>query len=130
MWPRNELSCNANVSRHGRASIGFSGLFHNQPLAKEYAYVEQRYQTASGVVMSVFKPTAPAIMPSPKNVFEGAMATSTDIVACVPAFIEVRYFILLILIPCIYQFLQSWSRNPEYVAHMKTMKGFVRSSNH
>ena len=47
------------------------------------------------MVLSVFKPTFPAIIPTPKNVFEGAVATYTDVLAGVPAFVEVEHSHLL-----------------------------------
>jgi hypothetical protein len=47
------------------------------------------------VVLSVFKPTFPAIIPTSKNVFEGAVATYTDVLAGVPAFVEVEHSHLL-----------------------------------
>jgi hypothetical protein len=63
--------------------------FFTTDLHRPYPEYISYCQAACGVVMSVFKPTFPAIIPTSKNVFDGAVATHTDILAGVPAFIEV-----------------------------------------
>jgi len=89
MRPCNRLSLDANVPWNGCVAIGYSGVFFTTDLQRPYPEYISYCQAACGVVMSVFKPTFPAIIPTSKNVFDGAVATHTDILAGVPAFIEV-----------------------------------------
>lgn len=49
--------------------------------------------------MSVFKPTSPAVLPNPVNVWDGTVATKTDLVCCVPSFIEVNTYFAMLLVP-------------------------------
>jgi hypothetical protein len=44
--------------------------------------------------MSVFKPKSPATIPNPVNVWDGTVSSETEVVCCVPAFIEVGDFYL------------------------------------
>lgn len=58
------------------------------------AYYEQLIsdipQPSAGVVMAVFKPAFPAVLPNPQNVLEGMIATNCSIGAAAPTFLEVR----------------------------------------
>jgi len=47
------------------------------------------FQPSSGVVMAVFKPAFPAVLPNPQNVLEGMVVTMCSIGAAAPTFIEV-----------------------------------------
>ena len=85
----NRVSLDATVPWNGCVATGHSGLSLVTDLQRPYPEYISYCQAACGVVLSVFKPTFPAIIPTPKNVFEGAVATHTDILAGVPAFIEV-----------------------------------------
>lgn len=58
-----------------------------------------KFQPSTGLVMAVFKPASPAVLPNPQNVLEGMIATKCSIGAVVPAFIEVTW-----LIPCLFAF--------------------------
>jgi hypothetical protein len=89
MRPHIWLSLNANVPWYGCLPIGISGAF----AAPDYivnSEETQNRQTACGVVMAAFKPCSPATVPTPQNVFDSSMATHTDIIASVPAFVEVQ----------------------------------------
>lgn len=43
----------------------------------------------SGLVLCVFQPRSPAIIPEPDSVIQAARATKSDIIFCVPSFVEV-----------------------------------------
>ncbi|KAF9012818.1 acetyl-CoA synthetase-like protein [Hymenopellis radicata] len=59
----------------------------------------------AGLVLGVFEPRSPAIFPTPENLFEAAKLTETDVVFCVPSFIE------------------AWSRRKECVDWLSTRVG-------
>lgn len=48
-------------------------------------------QAASGLVLTTFKPQSPAMTPMPDAVFHAAINSDTDVIFCVPTFIEVRH---------------------------------------
>ncbi|KAJ7193924.1 hypothetical protein GGX14DRAFT_378403 [Mycena pura] len=62
---------------------------------------------ACGLVLSAFEPKSPPTIPTPENFFDGARTTSSDIILCVPSFIE------------------AWSRKPEYVQWLATRSGVL-----
>lgn len=43
-----------------------------------------------GLVLSVFKPQIPPQVPTPESVMQGAIDTASDLIFCVPSFVEVR----------------------------------------
>jgi hypothetical protein len=47
-------------------------------------------QVSVGVVMAVFKPACPAVLPNPQNVLEGMVVTQCSIGAAAPSFLEAR----------------------------------------
>ncbi|EJF55750.1 acetyl-CoA synthetase-like protein [Dichomitus squalens LYAD-421 SS1] len=61
----------------------------------------------NGMPLGVFLPKSPPTFPTPENVFEGIVKTSSDYVMSAPAMIEF------------------WAREPAKVQHMKTMKGLM-----
>lgn len=48
------------------------------------------FKAASGLVITAFKPKSPATAPLPDAVIQSAAASRSDIVFCVPSFVEVR----------------------------------------
>ena len=50
---------------------------------------QQFFQPSAGVVMAVFKPAFPAVLPNPQNVLEGMIITNCSIGAAAPTFLEV-----------------------------------------
>ena len=81
------MSCHAMPVFHGMGvlqialvvSTTSSGCFHSNS-----------FQPSAGVVMAVFKPAFPAVLPNPQNVLEGMMITNCSIGAAAPTFLEVR----------------------------------------
>lgn len=47
-------------------------------------------QATTGLVLSMFKPQSPPIVPDPINVIEEAMRLKSDFIYCAPTFIEVN----------------------------------------
>ena len=62
----------------------------------------------TGMVIAVFKPASPPIVPTPDAVWDGIKATEADYSFSVPSFIE------------------QWARDPEKIVSMKKMRGLVR----
>ncbi|THG97884.1 hypothetical protein EW026_g4198 [Hermanssonia centrifuga] len=60
-----------------------------------------------GSVMATFEPSTPPTFPTAENVFHGAKDTHSDMVCCVPAFVE------------------QWATEPAKVEHLKTLKGVI-----
>lgn len=48
--------------------------------------------------MTAFKPKSPAMIPTPDSVFKDAIATKSDIIYCVPSFVEVCDIVMIIWI--------------------------------
>lgn len=46
-------------------------------------------QATCGAILATFRPQSPAIIPSPNTVFDGIVATKSDVAFGVPSFIEV-----------------------------------------
>ncbi|KAI5116179.1 hypothetical protein M0805_002877 [Coniferiporia weirii] len=65
------------------------------------------YSIASGFIVAVFKPQSPAMIPNVKNVIEGTIAMKSDYIFVTPTFLE------------------SWSRDSNYVRALAKMKGVV-----
>ncbi|KAL5492825.1 hypothetical protein ACEPAI_4273 [Sanghuangporus weigelae] len=61
----------------------------------------------AGLILAVFKPQTPAIVPNPVNVFEGSLATKAEYLLSPPTFFE------------------HWSQTPKCVDEMSKMKGIV-----
>ncbi|EIN14664.1 acetyl-CoA synthetase-like protein [Punctularia strigosozonata HHB-11173 SS5] len=80
---------------------------HSMPLSHGMGMLQIAIAASCGVRMSVFKPASPATIPNPINVWEGTVASNTEVVCCVPAFIE------------------AWARDPQKVEYMKKMKGVM-----
>ncbi|KAI0758786.1 acetyl-CoA synthetase-like protein [Fomes fomentarius] len=60
-----------------------------------------------GVVWSMFKPSTPPVLPTPEVFLDSVVATRTEIVYCVPSFIE------------------AWARNPDNMPRIKTLSAMI-----
>ncbi|THH09230.1 hypothetical protein EW145_g2182 [Phellinidium pouzarii] len=65
------------------------------------------YSLASGLVVSVFKPQSPAVVPNPVNVIENAIALNFDYAFVTPTFVE------------------TWSHDSNYVKALAKTKGVI-----
>ncbi|KAJ7464987.1 hypothetical protein B0H11DRAFT_2050421 [Mycena galericulata] len=80
---------------------------HSMPMYHGMGILQTFWAASAGLVLSAFEPKSPPTIPTPENLFDAAKATGSDIVFCVPAFIE------------------AWSRNPEYVQWLATRGGVL-----
>jgi len=84
-----------------------------------------KFQPSVGLVMAVFKPAFPAVLPNPQNVLEGMIATKCSIGAAVPTFLEVTWTILCFILVLIRGDIKAWSRNPAAINYLKTINAVV-----
>ena len=59
-----------------------------------HVFAHSPFQVYTGVTWSMFKPCTPPVLPTPEVFLDSVVATKTEIVYCVPAFIEVRLSLL------------------------------------
>jgi hypothetical protein len=62
-----------------------------------YSY-SNRFQPSVGLVMAVLRPAVPAVLPNPKNVFEGMVMTNCSLGVSVPTYLEVMWTVLRFLL--------------------------------
>ncbi|KAH9934343.1 uncharacterized protein B0H18DRAFT_870080 [Fomitopsis serialis] len=80
---------------------------HTMPMYHAMGVQQLCTTASSGMVVSSFEPQLLAPIPTPDALFVAAKATETDILFCVPSFVE------------------AWSRNPEYVRWLATRGGVL-----
>ncbi|KAJ6472708.1 hypothetical protein C8R47DRAFT_1295530, partial [Mycena vitilis] len=80
---------------------------HSMPMYHGMGILQMFWSASCGSVLSAFEPASPPTIPTPENLFHAAKATNTDVVFCVPSFIE------------------AWSREPEYVEWLATRGGVL-----
>ncbi|KAJ6583069.1 hypothetical protein DFH09DRAFT_978909 [Mycena vulgaris] len=80
---------------------------HSMPMYHGMGVLQTLWSAACGLVLSGFEPKAIPTIPTPENLFNAAKATNSDIIFCVPSFIE------------------AWSREPEYVKWLATRGGVL-----
>ena len=80
------------------------------PFGKSYS-VTNFSQPSTGLVLAMYKPSIPAVVPTPESYIAAAAATNVEVLACAPMFLE------------------AWSRVPENVEHLKKMRGIVNDFN-
>ncbi|PBK96038.1 acetyl-CoA synthetase-like protein [Armillaria gallica] len=62
---------------------------HVMPMYHGLGVTQLCWAASSGLVVGVFEPKTPAILPTPDKLFASAKATSSDLIFCVPSFVEV-----------------------------------------
>ncbi|KAK0491291.1 hypothetical protein IW261DRAFT_1547429 [Armillaria novae-zelandiae] len=80
---------------------------HVMPMYHGMGVLQLCWMASSGLVVSAFEPKSPALPPTPDNLFVSARAAQSDVIFCVPSFIE------------------AWSRCPEYVEWLATRSGVL-----
>ncbi|KAJ6553311.1 hypothetical protein B0H19DRAFT_1263705 [Mycena capillaripes] len=80
---------------------------HSMPMYHGMGILQTFWSAACGLVLSAFEPKSPPTIPTPENLFNAARATGSDIIFCVPSFIE------------------TWSRRPEYIQWLVTREGVL-----
>ncbi|KAJ3539483.1 hypothetical protein NM688_g6353 [Phlebia brevispora] len=80
---------------------------HAMPMFHGMGVLQISSAASSGMIVATFKPATPATFPTPVNVFAEAIATKSELICCVPSFVE------------------EWITDDVKLAHMKTMKGMI-----
>ncbi|KAJ7233038.1 hypothetical protein C8J57DRAFT_1090832 [Mycena rebaudengoi] len=80
---------------------------HSMPMYHGMGLLQTMWGPSCGLVYSAFEPRASPTVPSPENLFRSAKATLSDIILCVPSFLE------------------AWAREPEYVEWLATRTGVL-----
>ncbi|KAF8216298.1 hypothetical protein K438DRAFT_1796975 [Mycena galopus ATCC 62051] len=80
---------------------------HSMPMFHGMGLMQILWSASAGLVLSGFEPKAIPTSPTPTNLFQAAKATDSDIIFCVPAFVE------------------AWSREPEYTKWLATRTGVL-----
>ncbi|TFK38857.1 hypothetical protein BDQ12DRAFT_629926 [Crucibulum laeve] len=80
---------------------------HTMPMFHGMGVLQLGWTASSGLIVSAFEPKSPVVVPTPDLLFKAAVAVNSDIIFCVPAFIE------------------AWSRKPEYVKWLATRGGVL-----
>ncbi|KAH9000656.1 acetyl-CoA synthetase-like protein [Lactarius hatsudake] len=80
---------------------------HAMPVFHGMGVLQIALVVSVGVVMAVFKPAFPAVLPNPQNVLEGMIAAQCSIGAAAPTFLE------------------AWSRSPAAVDYLRTTKAVM-----
>jgi hypothetical protein len=88
------MSCHAMPVFHGMGLLQIA-LVVSETYSRYFR--SNGFQVSAGVVMAVFKPAFPAVLPNPQNVLEGMMTTNCSIGAAAPTFLEVRDHSFLLL---------------------------------
>ncbi len=81
-----------------------------------------------GMTWTMFKPSWPAVLPTPETFLDSLIATRSEIVYCVPAFIEVsaRFVPQACRVVTRNPFLQAWAQNPDNMEKIRTLRAMVR----
>ncbi|THH15905.1 hypothetical protein EW146_g4648 [Bondarzewia mesenterica] len=61
---------------------------HAVPLFHAMGIVNVIWTVVSGLIMGVFKPSSPPVVPTPERYLEGIKATKSEVLFCVPSFVE------------------------------------------
>lgn len=80
---------------------------HSMPMFHGLGMIMPGWTGSVGLVLSVFKPQIPPQVPTPESVMQGAIDTASDLIFCVPSFVE------------------SWASNPEHVEHLCGIQGII-----
>ncbi|KAJ7185924.1 hypothetical protein C8R46DRAFT_388493 [Mycena filopes] len=91
----------------GRDLTGQVFSLHSMPMYHGMGVLQMMWSASCGLVLSGFEPKSPPTIPTPENLFRAAKATDSDIIFCVPSFIE------------------AWSREPEYIKWLSTRTGVL-----
>ena len=114
-------SCHAVPVFH---ALSFFPIFQAVSVISSSASYSDGFQPFVGLVMAVFRPTFPAVLPNPQNIFEGMVITNCSIALTVLTSLEVMWTVPRLLVSHSRLF-KAWSRNPASVNYFKTMKAVV-----
>ncbi|KAH8114663.1 acetyl-CoA synthetase-like protein [Phellopilus nigrolimitatus] len=86
---------------------GFRFACHSMPMYHGMGLMQTGWTATAGVVITSFQPHTPAILPSPESVMKGSIDTKSDMIFCVPSFVE------------------AWGRNKDYISHLRKIHGIL-----
>lgn len=91
------------------------------------------FQASAGLTLTAFKPQSPAVAPTPDLVVKGAVDTGSDVIFCVPSFVEVWYHqpfrspVPISQYVVVFSFsIKAWAKNQEYIRLLQKTEGIVR----
>ncbi|THU98749.1 acetyl-CoA synthetase-like protein [Dendrothele bispora CBS 962.96] len=80
---------------------------HVMPMYHGMGVLQLCWTASCGLVVASFLPKNPAVLATPENLFLAAKATNSEVIFCVPSFIE------------------AWAKKPEYVQWLSTRNGVL-----
>ncbi|KAI0265422.1 acetyl-CoA synthetase-like protein [Gloeopeniophorella convolvens] len=108
IWSHRHLVVLCTIPWWGETDLcGHIMSCHAMPVFHGMGVLQICLVPSTGVVMAVFKPAFPAVLPNPRNVLEGMISTDCTIGAAAPTFLE------------------AWSRDPAAVSYLKTTKAVM-----
>ncbi|EPQ59006.1 acetyl-CoA synthetase-like protein [Gloeophyllum trabeum ATCC 11539] len=84
---------------------------HAMPMYHGMGACQIFWTATTGHVLAYFEPKSPAPTPTPDSLFDGARKTNSDVIFCVPSFVEVCS--------------PEWAKNPDYVEWLSTRTGVL-----
>ncbi|KAI0685536.1 acetyl-CoA synthetase-like protein [Cerioporus squamosus] len=86
---------------------GLHVSMHALPLFHVMGSFAIGWAVGTGVVINVFRPTSPPIVPTPETLLNAAVASKSEFMVCVPAFIE------------------AWARDPANIPALKSFRSIM-----
>ncbi|TBU32715.1 acetyl-CoA synthetase-like protein [Dichomitus squalens] len=107
-WTHKKMMSWSSSPWYGEVDLSQVSLsIHGTPMFHAIGVMMYCLAANNGMLLGVFPPTSPPTFPTPENVFDGIVKTSSEYIMTAPAMIEM------------------WAREPAKVEHMKTMKGLI-----
>ncbi|GJE93533.1 acetyl-CoA synthetase-like protein [Phanerochaete sordida] len=80
---------------------------HSMPMFHGMGIAQTGWTATAGLIVTAFKPQVPAVAPTPELVLQGALNTESDVIFCVPSFVE------------------AWAKSPEDVDSLRQIMGVL-----
>ncbi|KAJ3558403.1 hypothetical protein NM688_g950 [Phlebia brevispora] len=107
-WSARRLMEWARAPWYGDINLtGVTMACHVLPMFHAMGVIQVAVTASCGSVLAAFKPSSPATVPTPFNVFDEAKAIGSEMIFSVPALIEI------------------WATDPAKVEHLKRLKGLI-----
>ncbi|KAJ6471946.1 hypothetical protein C8R45DRAFT_1013633 [Mycena sanguinolenta] len=107
-WSNHRIAESALIPWFGERDLTDQVLaLHSMPMYHIMGLLQTWWAASAGLVLSAFEPQSIPTFATPSSLFQAAKATNSNIIFCVPAFIE------------------AWSREPEYVKWLATRSGLL-----
>ncbi|KAI0719494.1 acetyl-CoA synthetase-like protein [Cerioporus squamosus] len=107
-WTHRRIIHRSATPWYGEVDLTLAVLsIHGTPMFHGIGITLLCSATNNGMTLTTFPPSSPPTFPTPENVFDGVVKTSSEYVMTAPAFLEI------------------WSRDPEKVNYMKGMKAII-----